>query len=313
MMEPLELNCYEGYHWVHWSIAMFTFIFIGIVFPFMLYKTIGKYMPRPQYFNELGEKINMDDNEDEFIKQYQDLLARDTCPYCFLYQGFEYGWSFYKVVTMLMKVCLVLPMIPFFKSPWAAVTINLLIVLLYAILSGMTRPFLLPQDDYIDLSARVTSVLILIVQFLVIGEVIDNDMAGIVLIVINIANVGIMGGVFIFNMSLIKNFKSIVKPEYGSASGDKFLQTSPNSPRFLKDSHSRRTSFESSVQKYIITPFTHQTKRSPSLLLLHFSGIECPSALSNTYVSGSKTTLFRIFAFSITKKAKAVSSNTQII
>ncbi|KAH0792672.1 hypothetical protein GPJ56_003506 [Histomonas meleagridis] len=206
LMVPYELTCYEGIHWAHMAAAFFLFIYIGIVLPGIIYQTINKYQPKPQMFDESGEPIDIEFHREEFLTLYRQLLNRDKCPYNFLYCGYEYGKSAYKVVTLVVKMLLVIPVNPLINSEITSVSISLVIVAVYALMSTISKPFILDQDDWIDICARVTAVLTLILQILVVCKVVSEDISSIVLVVLNIVNIVVMILIFVGNMDIVKNF-----------------------------------------------------------------------------------------------------------
>ena len=206
LMFPYELNCYSGLHWLHFAVAIFVFLFIGLYLPYQIYLTINKYQPAPNKFDEAGERYEEDYDKDRMLEDYRQLLAKDQCPYNFLYSGYEYGWSAYKVITMIVKMLLIVPLIPFFTNTLGPACFSLVVVFVYALTSAISSPFILPQDDWIDLSARVTAVLTIALQICVIKEVVVPPYDGIVLNVINIANLVIMILIFVGNLDFVKLF-----------------------------------------------------------------------------------------------------------
>lgn len=206
LMIPYELTCYQGKHWIHMAVAFFIFIFIGLVLPGVIYSTINKYQPKPQMFDDNGDPINMEFNEKEFLTAYRLLMERDPCPYNFLYSGYEYGKSAYKVIALVVKMLLVIPINPLINSDIASTSISLVIVAVYALMSTVMKPFLLDQDDWIDIAARVTAVLTLVIQVLVVTDVIDDSISGDILVILNIINLVVMALIFVANVDFIKNF-----------------------------------------------------------------------------------------------------------
>lgn len=206
LVTPYEMSCYEGDHLGHFFAALVFFIFIGFFMPYQVYLVINKYQPKPHDFDETGRKIDQKEDEAQYLAQYRMLLDRDTCPYNFLYVGYEYGWSAYKVISMIIKMLLVFPNIPFFDESIASIVINLVIVFFYALISGLTRPFILPQDDWIDLSARVTSVLTLIIQICDYKEALSDAQAASILNVLHFANLFVMIGIFVIYLTFVQNF-----------------------------------------------------------------------------------------------------------
>lgn len=206
LMIPYEMTCYQGKHWIHMAVAFFVFLFIGLYLPGVLAATIKKYQPKPQKFDDNGDLIDLEINEKEFKTSYRMLMERDPCPYNFLYSGYEYGKSGYKVISLIVKMLLVIPINPLISSTTASTSISLVIVAIYALVSTVMKPFLLDQDDWIDIAARVTAVLTLVIQILVSTEVIDDSLSGNILVVLNIINLIVMFLIFFAYVDFIKNF-----------------------------------------------------------------------------------------------------------
>ncbi|EAY18808.1 hypothetical protein TVAG_268410 [Trichomonas vaginalis G3] len=147
LMVPYELECYHGMHWLHLCIAIFVFLFIGLYLPFQIFFVIRTYQPKPHQYDSSGQKLVKGFDDEEITRNYQDLLERDQCPYKFLYAGYEYGWSLYKVITMIFKMVIIIPTIPFFTSTVGTASASLVIVTIYGLISIISSPFLLPSDD----------------------------------------------------------------------------------------------------------------------------------------------------------------------
>lgn len=206
LMFPYELTCYHGKHWIHFSVAMVHFVFIGLFLPFQVYLTINKYQPKPQKYDASGEVFNLAYDKDKYLEQYKELVAADKCPYNFLYAGYEYGWSAYKVITMVIKMLLIIPLIPLFVAALAPACVSLVIVFIYALCSIISSPFILPQDDWIDLSARITAVLTISIQICVIEKVINPPYDSLVLSFINILNLTVMVLIFVAHLNFVRVF-----------------------------------------------------------------------------------------------------------
>lgn len=191
-MTEYELECYRGGHWPHFAWASITLLFIGIFFPYHLYLTIDKYQPRPHEYDEEGKFMHAELDRGKLLKQYRKLLLEDKCPYNFLYKGYEYGWSFYKVITIFVKMILIIPMIPFIKGQKVPIIISLVILIIYAIISVVSSPFILTTDDWIDSVARITSVGTMIVQLLFAYNVIYEPLSGYCLSVLTCINYVVM-------------------------------------------------------------------------------------------------------------------------
>ncbi|OHT09786.1 hypothetical protein TRFO_21220 [Tritrichomonas foetus] len=206
MMAYYEMQCYEGAHLYHLAFAFFVFLYIGLYLPYTVYTVIRKYQPVPQRFDAQGRRIDVSKNKEQYYEQYRELLQTDQCPYNFLYAGYEYGWSAYKVIIMVVKVLLVIPCIPFIHSELLSVSLSTMIVFIYCLLSTIMRPFLNDSDDWLDISARVTSLLTLIMQILVLTGVIEGTFASFTLLVLHIANIAVMVILILGSLPFVKNF-----------------------------------------------------------------------------------------------------------
>ena len=206
MMAYYEMQCYEGAHLYHLAAAFFVFLYVGIYLPYTIYQIIKKYQPVPQRYDAQGRRIDAKNDRKKYAQQYKELLQTDQCPYNFLYCGYEYGWSAYKVIIMIVKVLLVIPCIPFIHDEILSVSISTAIVLIYCLLSTIMRPFLSDSDDWIDISARVTSLLTLIMQILVLTNVIPNDYASLTLLVIHIINIVVMVVLILSSFQFVTDF-----------------------------------------------------------------------------------------------------------
>lgn len=206
LMFQYELQCYEGPHWWHMGAAAFVLCYIGIVFPAMVYRVINKYQPKPHMYDENGNELDPKVDQKEFLLMYRMLLARDVCPYRFLYAGYEYGRSAYRVVALVVKMLLVIPVTPLIASGMAQVSLSLVIVVCYAVSSTILRPFILDQDDWIDICARVTAVVTLVLQICVLSGKLNPDISSLLLIVVNVVNLVVMVTIFLANMDLVKRF-----------------------------------------------------------------------------------------------------------
>jgi len=206
LMTSHELYCYSGVHWLHMGVATFVLIFIGLLYPYNIYLTILKYQPKPQMYDETGHLMDYSTDKPKILSQYRELLAKDKCPYSFLYRGYEYGWSSYKVFTMIYKILLIIPMIPFFTNLLLSTSVSLFIVTMYGLFSVVSTPFILPQDDWIDLSARVSAFLTIAIQVLVLQGLIYSPWDNFAIQSINIGSMIIMWVIIIGHMDFVRSF-----------------------------------------------------------------------------------------------------------
>jgi hypothetical protein len=206
LMISYELNCYTGRHLLHMVVALLVFAFIGLWLPFTIYRTIRTYQPAPQGFDAQGRKLDLKENREAYIEQYQELLKHDLCPYKFLYAGYEYGWSTYKVISLVIKMLLVIPCIPFIHDSVITVALTFAIVLVYCILSTIMRPFLQASDDWLDICARVTSVVTLLLELLVVTHVLEGSFVSVCLVITHILNLLIMIVLVLSSLEFVHEF-----------------------------------------------------------------------------------------------------------
>ena len=143
-----------------------------------------------------GEQVPFDD------KIYHHLIEHDPnqqkCPYRSLYQGFERRWAYYKVLQLLSKLLLAIPLILLVEEAkvWAS-------VLIYTTLTGVSfylTPFIDSVNDIMDSSGRVTGVITAFGGALLIafpGSNSFGQIVGVVVTLVNTINYCIMAGAFL--------------------------------------------------------------------------------------------------------------------
>lgn len=206
LMAFYEMYCYEGKHIGHLAFALFVFFFIGLFLPYVIWRVIRTYQPVPQGYDSEGNKIDVKRNRKEYIQQYHDLVQHDECPYAFLYSGYEYGWSAYKVITLVMKMLLVIPCIPFIHQEIASVSFSLGIITIYCLCSTIMRPFLMDSDDWLDICARLTSFITLVMQLLVATKILQGEFAGLILMLFHIVNIVVMVVLILSSFDFVRYF-----------------------------------------------------------------------------------------------------------
>jgi len=150
----------------------YTLLFIGalvmlagfVVFvPVFTYRKIKQNIP-------VGSTLDPNTfyDEDGRPQPYTDAMFNEDvmkdprqvkCPYRFLYKGYERKWCWYKVIVMVIKLALCLPIIFLFKYPVAQSLVTLAILLLYSVLSFLASPFISRTSDIMDTSGRITTFL----------------------------------------------------------------------------------------------------------------------------------------------------------
>ncbi len=150
--------CYDFAHLLHILVSIFNIGFIVLLLPYQLAKIISAHRP-------LSNKEGHFEEDGTFAlkytkRQYYDALARDKSPYRFLYDGYELEWAHYKVIVMVIKIFILVPVVVANKQHVVIQgSVCLGILLLVTLLSFISAPFILNEDDRIDQVARLTTAL----------------------------------------------------------------------------------------------------------------------------------------------------------
>ncbi|KAL0235664.1 hypothetical protein GEMRC1_002246 [Eukaryota sp. GEM-RC1] len=199
-------HCYEEEHIVHIVVAICSFSAITMFVPILCYRLIKKNRPKPRYFDAEGKP------KEYTLNDYHADLKKDKCPYAFLYDGYERNYSAYKVFIMVIKFLLVTPIVILTpgrgeddEMPLSLILIReglvVVILLVFAIASFRSSPFIRRVDDKIDQSARTTTV---VTAFLGIGLTINSDLFGAfadpVLAILHTVNALLMVGLVVSGM-----------------------------------------------------------------------------------------------------------------
>eukprot|EP00474_Spongospora_subterranea_P004981 CRZ05439.1 hypothetical protein [Spongospora subterranea] len=170
-------ECYTGLHAFEIFLSVLCIIFFIIPTPIVFYHIIERNKPQPSLYDKEGllrEGGYTDAN-------YRDDLKSNLSPFKGLYEPYERRWAYHKVVVMVMKLLIVLPMAIMVASnrvgsnlgssgvsglllSQALATIAVLSV--YAIWCWSTRPFLNSTDDVLDGVSRLTILIISLIGLL---------------------------------------------------------------------------------------------------------------------------------------------------
>ena len=157
-------------------VAVVTMLVLALFVPYKIYKIIQKNKPELVLHDDLGRPIPPSS------EVYARSLETDKSPYKFLYRGYERRWAYYKVIVMILKALLIAAVIvvPLLTgnaqtveddSDVATAIVVVLLLMTYMFISFRLSPFLKSSDDYIDRSARVTSVVTAVIGFIAVGGV----------------------------------------------------------------------------------------------------------------------------------------------
>ncbi|KAG6944910.1 hypothetical protein JG688_00016840 [Phytophthora aleatoria] len=130
--------------------------------PRLLIRTIAQNRPTGSLENSKvtydldGEEVPFDD------KVYERLVQRDPnqlrCPYRSLYASFEQRWSYYKVMQLVVKLCLALIIV--FVASDNIVLRAIILCAFYACvvaLSSYSTPFIDPLNNLMEISGKLTA------------------------------------------------------------------------------------------------------------------------------------------------------------
>lgn len=157
-----QCNCkaWSGYGACQW-IAALIFVFFSIGFPAGALALIRRNTPRgstedPHYrYNDDGERVPYTD--DLYRKDLQTDPRQLANPYMTLYDGFERKGRYYKVWSMLLKAALVIPAVVLAEKTVPQVTICLVAMALFTIYASVSRAFLDPVADVMDIAGRIAA------------------------------------------------------------------------------------------------------------------------------------------------------------
>ena len=83
-----------------------------IPLPIILYRIVQRNKPVPSLFDAEGNRRVGGYTDAD----YRADLDEDQCPYKILYDGYERNWAYYKVVVLVLKIILVLPVVLFVNT-----------------------------------------------------------------------------------------------------------------------------------------------------------------------------------------------------
>jgi len=173
---PKEGDCDSGlFHGMAFLAVLALLVFI-LPIPIVLYRVVRRNKPVPSLYDAEGApRVG-----GYTMADYRADLDDDECPYKVIYDGYERDWAGYKVIVMVIKILLVLPVVLFTstnsvgdrdgdgdKKLLAIQCIFTIVVLvIYSVLSTKSRPFIKDSDDRVDMISRFTALLIACVGFM---------------------------------------------------------------------------------------------------------------------------------------------------
>lgn len=157
-----QCNCkaWTGYGACMW-IAGIVFAFFSIGFPVGALMLIKRNTPRgstedPNYrYNDDGERVPYTD--DLYRRDLETDPRQLANPYVSLYEGFERKGRYYKVWSMLLKAALVIPAVVLAEKTVPQVSICLVAMALFTVYASLSRAFLDPVADVMDIAGRIAA------------------------------------------------------------------------------------------------------------------------------------------------------------
>ncbi|KAL0230144.1 hypothetical protein PCE1_003706 [Barthelona sp. PCE] len=201
-------TCYEDTHLkVHIPAACISLIAFTIGFPVYLRKVIRFNMPKMMDYDDVGElkpfmvKANRQGDTEmaekcrvQFRQYWHELCRQNKSPYKSLFNGLEFEYATFKVYVMMIKFALLIPMLTLTNEGTSLVRglIMIAILLTYAIISGISSPFVKDENDRVDLFARIMALSTAVITLLLSKEILDDHLAGQLLNAINIVGICLM-------------------------------------------------------------------------------------------------------------------------
>lgn len=167
---PSEFSNYETCDCKAWkeygilaALAVLMLAIYTVAFPIVCFKIIKRNIP-------IGSTTDPDRrfNADGVMVEYTDRmylhdLSNDprqlANPFLMLYNGYERRWAYYKVLQMVFKLVVVIPVIVLWNNIVLQTIITLVILAIFSGFSGWSRPFVSKVSDSMDVSGRITAFL----------------------------------------------------------------------------------------------------------------------------------------------------------
>lgn len=92
----MELHAFNT-AWIVILLALLTLFLLTFYFPLTLHRLVRANLPVVSWYDSDGRMVR------DLDAHYRKALARDRCPYSFLYASYSYDWSGYKVLIMGAK------------------------------------------------------------------------------------------------------------------------------------------------------------------------------------------------------------------
>lgn len=194
------------------ALAVVLLVTFTLPLPLLLVRAIAENRPTGSLEDPLvtydldGERVPFDE------KVYARLVANDPaqlrCPYRSLYAGFESKWSYYKVLQLIFKVALILPLVSVPQTGVRGV-LSASIYSVIVLVTSYSTPFSDPLNNLMEISGKLAA-LVTCVGGAVLGFSSANAsvqrIVGIGVNLVNAVNLVFMLGVFLFGMKPTRQF-----------------------------------------------------------------------------------------------------------
>lgn len=145
-----DTHCWDwdGYVYV-FIIAMVLLALFVVYLPIQTYRLIKRNIPigspedPDKRFDEDG--IEQKYTDDMFLYDVTHDPVQLACPFQFLYKGYDRKWCYYKVIVMVIKLLLCLPVIFLSNYPVPQTLLTLVLLAAFSGLSFYASPFVSPR------------------------------------------------------------------------------------------------------------------------------------------------------------------------
>jgi hypothetical protein len=135
----VSCSCSSHERWVLFQAAAIIIVLVvTIAFPILIYTLIRSNIPvgSPEdpdmTYDEDGNMVEYTDEKYQFDLKYDERQL--NCPYISLYKGFERKWCYYKVVVMMFKFVVCLPVIFLTSKPVMQTLVTLALMIAFTLL-----------------------------------------------------------------------------------------------------------------------------------------------------------------------------------
>lgn len=184
-------KCWDSDIYLYFFIfAIFLLFSYTLTLPFFCYRIIRDSRPVGSV-----KDPNMRYDEDGIAQPYTDAMYNEDVlknpkyaksPFQFMFKGYERKWSYYKVIVMVFKFLLVLPVIVLAGNVVGQGIVTIAILAAFGAYSKYTSPFISRTADHMDFAGRVAALVTVVCGVVGSADIVGTPVPGIFGIIINI-------------------------------------------------------------------------------------------------------------------------------